>query len=65
MYLSTSIYLLLCEVGLIPTSTLLNHRQRQYDYRLLSLPDQHLAKNEPKKRDANSQIGKLPENTLI
>ena len=45
MYPSTPVHPLLCEAGLVPTSTLLNHRQRHYAYRLLSLPDQHLAKN--------------------
>ena len=39
MYPSTPIHPLLCEAGLVPTSTLLNHRQRHYAYRLLSLPD--------------------------
>ncbi len=45
MYPSTPIHPLLCEADLVPASTLLNHRQRQYAYRLLSLPDQHLTKN--------------------
>ena len=67
--MSTPIHPLLCEAGLIPASTLLNHRQRQYAYRLLSLPDQHLAKNvlpiSLRKRDASCQPGELPENTLM
>ena len=44
MYPSTPLHPLLCEVGMAPASTLLDHRQRLYAYRLLSLSDQHPAK---------------------
>ena len=64
-----TVHPLLYEAGLIPASKLLNYRQRQYAYRLLSLPDQHLAKNilpiSLKKGDASYQPGELPENTLM
>ncbi len=30
--------------GLVPAQVILNHRQRMYTYRLLSLPDDHLTK---------------------
>lgn len=44
IYPSTPLHPLLREAGLVPASTLLNHRQRSYAYRLLSLPGQHPAK---------------------
>lgn len=44
MYPSTPIHPLLSEAGLIPPRILLDHRQRMYAYRLLTLPDQHLTK---------------------
>ena len=69
MYPSTPVHPLLCEAGLVPASALLNHRQRQYAYRLLSLPDQHLVKGilhiSLRKGDASSQPRKIPENTLM
>ncbi len=69
MYPSTPIHPLLCEAGLVPTSTLLNHHQRQYAYRLLSLPDQHLTKNilpvSLRNGDGDFQPGELPVNDLM
>lgn len=69
MYPSTPIHPLLCEAGLVPASTLLNDRQRRYAYRLLSLPDQHLAKNilpiSLRKGDGDFQPGELPENNMM
>ena len=44
IYPSILLYLLLFEIGLIPASTLLDYCKRLYAYRLLSLHDQHLAK---------------------
>lgn len=47
---------------------MLNHRQRSYDYRLLSLPDQHPAKEillvSLRAGDESFQPGELPINTL-
>lgn len=67
MYPSTPVHPLLCEGGLIPTSTLLNHCQRQYAYRLLSLPDQYPVKNilpiSLRKVDAKYQPVMWTENT--
>lgn len=44
MYSSTPIQALMSEAGLGPAQVILNHRQRMYTYRLLSLPDDHLTK---------------------
>ncbi len=48
---------------------LLNHRQRQYACLLLSLPDQHPAKDilpiSLRKGDGGFQPGELPENNLM
>lgn len=69
MYPSTPIHPLLCEAGLVPASTLLNYRQRQYALRLLSFSDRHPAKEilpiSLRKGDASSQPRELPENTLM
>ena len=69
MYPSTPLHPLLCEAGLIPASTLLDYRQRSYAYRLLSLPDQHPAKEilpaSLRVGDASSQPGELPDDTLM
>ncbi len=45
MYRSTPVHPLLCEAGIIPASTHLDYRQKLYAHRLLSLPDQHPAKD--------------------
>ena len=69
MYPSTPLHPLLCEAGLVPASTLLNHRQRQYAGRLLSLPDNDPAKDilpvSLRKGDGGFQPGELPKNTLM
>ena len=69
MYPTTPVYPLLCEASLEPASTLLNHHQRSYAYRLLSLPDQHPAKEilpvSLRVGDESFQPGKLPDNTLM
>ena len=69
MYPSTPLYPLLCEAGLAPASTLLDHRQRLYAYRLLSLPDQHPAKEilsvSLRVGDTSFQPGELPDDTLM
>ena len=44
MYPSTPIQALMSEAGLVPAQILLNHRQRIYVYRLLTLPNNHLTK---------------------
>lgn len=44
IYPDTPIDPLLCEAGLIPSPTILDHCQRLYAYRLLNLPDEHPAK---------------------
>ncbi len=44
MYPSTPIQALMKEAGLVPAQILLNHRQRTYAYRLLTLPNDHLTK---------------------
>lgn len=44
MYSSTPIQALISEAGLVSAQTLLDHRQRMYTYRLLTLPDDHFAK---------------------
>lgn len=69
MYPSTPLHPLLCEASLVPASTLLNHRQRSYAYRLLSLPDQHPTKEilpvSLRVGDESFQPGELPDNTLM
>lgn len=69
MYPSTPIYPLLSEAGLIPASTLLDYCQRLYACRLLSLPDEHPAKQilpiSLRSGDGSFQPGELPENTLM
>lgn len=69
MYPSTLLHPLLSEAGLILASTLLDYRQRLYAYRLLSLPDEHPAKQilliSLRIGDGSSQPGELPDNTLM
>lgn len=69
IYPSTPLHLLLCEAGSIPASTLLDYRQRLYAYRLLSLPDQHFAKQilpvSSRIEDWGFQPGEFPDNTLM
>lgn len=69
MYPSTLINPLLCEADLVSASRLLNHHQRQYVYQLLSLLDQHLAKNilliSLRKGEGDFQPGELPESHLM
>ncbi len=69
MYPSTPIHPLLSEAGLIPASTLLDYRQRLYAYRLLSLLDEHPAKQilpvSLRIGDGSFQPGELPDNTLM
>ena len=69
MYPSTPIHPLLAEAGLIPASTLLDQRQRLYAYRLLTLPDEHPAKQilpiSLRYRDGSCQPGELPDDSLI
>lgn len=45
MYPSMPIQPLLSEARLVPAQILLDHRQRMYTYRLLSLPEDHPTKN--------------------
>ena len=45
MYPSTPVQVLMSEAGLVPARVLLDHRQRMYAYRLLTLPSDHLTKN--------------------
>lgn len=69
MYRSTPIHPLLSEAGLVPAKILLDSRQKKYAYRLLTLPDQHPAKNilliSMGEGDGNSQPGEQPDNTLM
>lgn len=70
MYSSTPIQGLMSEAGLLPAQILLDHRQRMYTYRLLTLPDDHPAKNilpiSLRKRDASTtSADDQPEDTLI
>ena len=69
MYPSTPLHPLLCEAGLTPASTLLDYGQRLYAYRLLSLPDQHPAKEilpmSLRIGDGGFQPGELPDSTLM
>lgn len=44
MYPSTPIQALMSEAGLVLAQILLNHQQRTYAYRLLTLPKNHLTK---------------------
>ena len=69
MYPSTPIHPLLSEAGFIPAQTLIDHRQRTYAYRLLTLPDEHPTKLilpiSLRNGDRNSQPGEQPANTLL
>lgn len=69
IYSSTPIHSLLCEVGLISASILLDKRQRIYTYRLFSLLDLHPAKEilhiSLRKVDGSLQPRELPENTVM
>ena len=69
MYPSTPIQPLLSEAGLVPARILLSHRQRMYAYRLLSLPEDHPAKEilpvSFRKGDGDTQPGDQPEDTLL
>ncbi len=69
MYSSTPIHPLLCEVGLVIASALLDHRQRVYTHRLLCLQDSHPTKEilpiSLREGDRGFQPGELPENTLM
>ena len=66
MYPSTPVYSLLSEAGLISASTLLDYRQRLYAYQLLSLLDEHPAKQilpiSLRIEDGSFQPGELPDN---
>ena len=57
------------DAGLIPAQILLDHRQRMYAYRLLTLPDQHPTKMilpiSLRNGDRDSQLGEQPANTLL
>ena len=44
MYASTPIQVLISEAGLVPAQILLENRQKMYTYRLLTLPDDYIAK---------------------
>ena len=69
MYPSTRIQPLLSEARLVPAQILLNHRQRMYAYRLLSLLEDHPAKEilpvSFRKGDGDTQPGEQPEDTLL
>lgn len=70
MYPSTPVQALISEAGLVPAQILLDHRQRIYIYRLLTLPDDHIAKNilpiSFRKGDADTiSADEQPEDTLI
>ena len=69
MYPSTLIHPLLSEAGLSSAKILLDHRQKTYAYRLLTLPDHHPTKQILpiclRKGDDNSQPGEQPEDTLM
>lgn len=68
IYSSPPLNPLLCKAGLAPASTSLDYRQRLSAYRLLSLPDQHPAKEilpaSLRVGDASFQLGEPPEDTL-
>lgn len=69
IYRSTSIHPLLSEAGLIPANILLDSRQKKYAYRLLTLPDEHPAKNtlpiSMREGNGSLQPGEQPDNTLM
>lgn len=72
MYPSTPIQLLVSEAGLVPAYIFLDHRQRMYIYRLLSLPEDHPAKDilpvSFRKGDRDTQPGlpgDQPEDTFL
>lgn len=69
MYPSTPLHPLLCEAGLMPASIHLDYRQRSYAHRLLSLPDEHPAKEvlyiSLRVGDGDFQPEELPDNTLM
>lgn len=64
MYPSTPIQLLVREARLVPAHILLDPRQRMYAYRLLSLPEDHPAKDilpvSLRKGDRDTQQPELP-----
>ena len=70
MYSSTPIQGLMSKAGLLPAQILLDYRQKMYTYRLLTLPDDHPAKNilpiSLRKGDASTtNTDDQPEDTLI
>lgn len=70
MYPSTPVQALISEAGLVPAQILLDHRQRMYTYRLLTLPDDHITKKilpiSFRKGDADTiSADEQPEDTLI
>ena len=69
MYSSTQIHPLFSKAGLVSAKILLDSNQKKYAYWLLTLPNQHLAKNilpiSIREGDGNSQPGKQSDNTLI